>query len=225
MEKNRKRIRILWWICIIVIAFAVGIVCGAMELDREKTMLVTGVFAAVIILSGFVINQLWYRSFCKMLLGYEEILKEQHNPDLYIEKQKELLAGKKSQQIIAMLCINICCGYCEKGDYTTAKQYLMKINPKKIYGVLRAVYWADLAYTHFYLQESEEAMLILQENKEQFDKFGKTEALGGIIAVLEIFALYYSGERDSAKSTLKIKKEEWKGEDTRKDFAYLEALL
>ena len=74
-------------------------------------------------LAWFVINQLWYEEFLHKVESLTPILEKEIHADKYIAENLSLLQGKKSMQIIAILNINICEGYCKKVNYEKANAH------------------------------------------------------------------------------------------------------
>lgn len=122
-ENNRKKIRILWWGFIVLSNLLLGIFSAKYNLSIQMTLSIfRGLFIATM-LAWFVINQLWYKEFLRKVESLSPILEKEIHADKYIAENLSLLQGKKSMQIIAILNMNICEGYCKKGNYEKAKAH------------------------------------------------------------------------------------------------------
>lgn len=223
MEKQRKKIRIIFWVIVIVGSMALGIGTAAFEPDTfAKTALVLGWMAAVAVCS-ITIDLLWYRALNRKLRALQPILLQEHDADRYIDEINMLLAEHKSPHTNAVLKLNLCAAYCEKKEYHLAKEMLLQINPRMLSGINRAVYWADLAYVYFYLQENEQAILILEQQAADFSKLSDNARLGGLIAILSIFQKLAQGDRPGARQLFNQARPKWENDHTAPDFEYLES--
>lgn len=175
-------------------------------------------------LAWFVINQLWYKEFLRKVESLTPILEKENDADKFIAENISLLQGKKSMQIIAILNINICEGYCKKGDYQKAKAHLMEINPKKIHRLLKIYYQLIFIYVLFYLEETEEAMEQLSNLRDTLLRFQNSPELGAMISIVQIFDLLSQNKKQEAHDLLLLSKEKWKENKYQNDFYYLASL-
>ena len=224
MDKNRKKIRIIFWISTIVLSGLFGAGLSAFSVAPPiKTILIV-VFLSIVCFIAMAINLLWYREFNQKLKALQPILLEEHDANRYIQEIQALLEGKKSPQICGILKLNLSAAYCEKKEYGTAKELLLQIDPRKLGGTNRFVYWADLAYVYFYLQENQKATLILEQQQAHFSKLSNNLHLGGLLAILMIFQKITEGDKPGARQLLDQARPQWKNERTAPDFEYLETL-
>lgn len=223
--KNKKKIRWTFVVGWILVALLLGVSKTAFSLSDTVFYVLYGLLLLGILGSWYAVNQSWYRKFVKQVAALDTILTEEHDPDRYIEENEKLLLGKKSAQIKSMLWINLCRGYCAKGDYRGAQQQLELVDEKKIIGIQRIVYWADCAYVAFYLGENDKALMYMAKNKREIDKFEKNKELGGLIAVLHIFELFATDKLDLARALYTLSKETWGDKRNQEDFDHLKALI
>lgn len=97
----------------------------------------------------------------------------------------------------------------------------MQINPKKITGIKKLIFWANLAYIHFYLNENEQACAILTQQQKEFSKFAEHPHLGGLITILSVFKKLSEGETSKANAILEKVRARWENEQNAPDFDYL----
>ncbi len=134
-----------------------GAAFAALEVSRNTRNVLMALWLVAVAVAAVTIDLQWYRSFNRRLQALGPILTEQNDPDRYIEEISVLLEGKKSPQLRGLLLVNLCAAYCDKKEYDIAKALLMQVKPKKLAPINRMVYWADLAYLHFHLQEDAQA--------------------------------------------------------------------
>lgn len=221
MLKNKKKIRIAFWVAAVTLSALLGVATEALEIsDSAKNVLLIvwlGSMAAV----SVAIDLLWYRSFNQRLKALQPILLKERDPDRYIQEISALLEGKKSPQLRGVLLINLSAAYCEKKEYDTAKTLLLQIDPKKLAGINRLAYWADLAYVHFYLHEDERACAALARQEKELLKFADHPHLGGLIAILSVFKKLAEGDKPGAKALLEQARARWENAHSAPDFDYL----
>lgn len=223
--RNRKKSRILFVGGWVIAAFALGICKEAFSLSAPVFYGLYGLLVLGILASWYGVKQWWYIKIVKQAAALEVILGKEHDPHRYIEENERMLIGKKSAQIRTMLLINLCRGYCAKGDYRQARQKLALVEEKNLRGIQRAVYWAACAYVAFYLGENDEALKYMAKNKREIDRFEKNKELGGLIGILHMFELIATDQPKPAQALYTLSKERWLNDQNQKDFDYLEALL
>jgi predicted negative regulator of RcsB-dependent stress response len=121
-----------------------------------------------------------------------------------------------------VLLLNLGAAYCEKQDYDKAKEILLQVNPRRLTGMNRSIYWADFAYVCFYLNENEQANAILTQQKAAFSKLGEDPQVGALIQILLIFQMLSQGNQSGAQILLEQVRPQWENEHTAPDFTYLE---
>lgn len=223
-ERNGNKIRMLWWGFIVISNFLLGIFSAKYNLSIDMKLSIFWGIIIIAILAWFVINQLWYKEFLRKVENLTPILEEENDADKFIAENLSLLQGKKSMQIIALLNINICEGYCKKGDYQKAKAHLMKINPKKIHGLLKLTYHLICIYVLFYLEETEAATEKLSNHRDELLKFENSPELGAMISIVQIFDLLSQKNKQEAHDLLLVSKEKWTINKYQKDYYNLASL-
>ena len=135
----------------------------------------------------------------------------------------ELLKGKRSAFLRGIRCINLCAAFCQKGDWTAAKEALLEISWRRLRGLQRALYLANLAYVCFYLKEDREALETMRHNRAGLQKY--RAQLGALADVLAIFEAAANGEKKAAARLLAEARQDYQGEEACQDFDELERRL
>ncbi len=221
MMENKKRIRTVFWIIVLSGSILLGVLSPALSMaDRARNILLIA-WLVSIAAASVAIDLLWYRAFNRQLKALQPILLEERDPDRYIQEISALLEGKKSSHLRGVLLINLSAAYCEKREYDTAKTLLLQIEPRKLSGINRPVYWADLAYVHFYLREDKQACTILARQQKAFAPLAASPQLGGLLAILTIFQKLSTGDKAGAKAALAQARPRWENAHNAPDFDYL----
>lgn len=223
--KNKKKITISFVGVWVFAALVLGICKAAFSLSNPIFYVLYGLLLLGILVSWYAVNQSWYREFVKKVAALDVILTQEHDPDHYIAENEKLLEGKKSTQIKTMLLVNLCRGYCAKGDYQEAQRQLELVEEKKLIGIQRVVYLADCAYVAFYLGENDKALAYLAKNKRNIDRFEKSRELGGLIAILHMFELLATDKIQLAQALYLVSKDTWEDDHNHEDFDYLKSRL
>ena len=219
---DNKKIRMIFWIVIIVLSIFFGIVAAALDLSPTVRRILMAVYLTFVLISSISIDLLWYRFFNHRLKALQPILLHQRDADRYITEITALLEGKKSPQIRSVLKLNLSAAYCEKKEYEKAKELLLQIKPRKLAGTNRLIYWADLAYVYFYLQENQNAISIMDQQKVPFSKLSDNGYVGGLLAILSIFRKLAENDNIGARQLLDQSRAKWENQYTAPDFEYLE---
>lgn len=225
--KKKKTIILLagGWI---LIAFALGISREAFSLTNPVFYTLYGLLVSGMLATWYAVKQSWYRTFVKQVAALDVILLEEHDPDRFITRNEELLTdktGKNFMQIKTMLLINLCRGYCAKGDYRKAQQKLESVKEKQIFGIQRFAYRADCAYVAFRLGENDKALAYMAKNKRETDRFKANKKLGGLIAILHIFELIATDKPELAQAAYTLAKAAWEDGQNKEEFNYLKDIL
>lgn len=180
------------------------------------------ILSGIIIIGAVFIDILWQRRFIEKLKGLERILREEKNPDKFIEENKKLLQTVKANYNKALIYINLSAGYCDKGDYETAKEILISTPLKGLKGINEIIYYLNLTYIYFRLGENRKALEILERHNKDFSKLEKHPKLGGHIAVVKILESLIQNNVSQAEALLSTSKEKWKDERLLEDWEYLQ---
>ncbi|MEA4934923.1 MAG: hypothetical protein VB071_15270 [Lawsonibacter sp.] len=220
MEKHRTAIRAIFWTFLVLGSALLGVGLAAFHLDRSAKNIIVGGWFVFIVLTAVAIDLLWYRELWKQVEALRPFLTE--DPDYYIREIRVLLEGKRSPHLRGVLLVNLSAAYQEKRDYQTAVQLLHSVNPKKLTGINRSIYWADLANAYFYLGENSRALDIMAEQEFDFSKLTETTQLGGLLAILSVFQMLASGNRPGAKQRLEQLRPRWEDPHNSREFEDLE---
>lgn len=184
------------------------------------------IIASIIILVGAMgINIIWQVNLMKKLKSFEKYLKEEGNPDKFIEENEKLLQTMKSDYNRTIIKINLSAGYCDKEEYETAKNILLSEPIKQVKGINKVIYYINLAYIYFRLEENQKALSILEQQKKEFSDFEKNLSLGGHITVLKIFQNIAENQLEEAQNLLTIAKDKWDDKRLLKDWEYLQTTI
>ena len=152
------------------------------------------------------------------------ILLEENGIDRYILEIQTLLSVKHSTSIVDLLKIILSQAYCGKKDYNLAKGILLEVNPRKLARINQTVYWADLAYIYYQLQEDTYANPIMEKQKRKFIKQSANPRLAKRISILWIFQAISNHDKDKARILLEQYKEKWKDDSNPSDFEMLKSM-
>ena len=217
----KKRIRIWYWILLILGSLAVGVALAAWDGPAgTKTALAIG-WLALAVIAAIAIDLLWYRRLGQKLNALSRVLTEERDPDRYIAEVDRLLGDCRSPQLRQVRLIDLGTAYCEKEDYPKAKELYLQVRPEKLPPHIRAVYWADLALVSLHLGEEGEMCRILETEETLLAPFREQEPLGGLLAVLSIARLLAEGEAEDAAALLAEAQPRWETPRNAAEFAAL----
>lgn len=224
MEKKRKRIRIIYWVVLILGAAGIGVFAAMQDLPahlRISLIVSWALLGAIVSLSTDI---LWAQSVGKQLAKLTPILTEEKDADRYIAELTALMGDIRSPQLHQIYLVNMGAAYCEKNDYYNAKRYLEQVVPKKLAKLNRVVFWADMALVLFYLNEKDDACRIMEDHAAAFAKFQDSALLGGTIAIIHIFYLLAKEKKEDAKTALDAANAKWRNPRTADDLDHLAKL-
>lgn len=216
MENHRTAIRAIFWTILVLGSALLGVGVAAFHLDGFAKKFMVGGWFFLIVLTAVVIDLLWYRELGKKVEALRPALTE--DPDRYIREIRALLEGKRSPHLRGVLLVNLSAAYQQKRDYQTAVQLLCSVNPKKLTGINRSIYWADLANAYFYLGENSKALDILTAQEPDFFRLTETAQLGGLLAILSVLQMLALGNRPGAKQRLAQVRPRWEDAHNSREF-------
>ncbi|MGE4276363.1 MAG: hypothetical protein AB7E30_04190 [Lawsonibacter sp.] len=216
MDKHRTAIRTTFWTVLVLGSALLGVGLAAWDLDSHTKKFMIGGWLLLMVLAVIAIDLLWYRELGKKVEALRPVLTE--DPGRYIQEIRALLEGKRSPQLRSVLLVNLSAAYQEKEDYQTARDLLLSVNPKKLAGINRAVYWADLALAYFHLGEDAQALEILAAQESSFSKLTETSVLGSLLAILSVFQKLALGDRAGAKHRLDEVRPRWEEAHNAREF-------
>ena len=216
-----KKIRRIYYTAVILGSFAIGIAAPALGLSSGARAAVVILWLAAVGISALIVNLRWLKGLNAEVTALTPLLDS--DPDLYIERLTALLGGRRSKALRQLLAINTAAAYCRKKDYAEAEELLRSIDGRGLYSVYRPVHQADLALCLFYQGKYDEAIAVMDENRELFRTHAENPQLGGVLAVLELFGLAAKGEYQKALELLPGARTKW-GEGCRDDLNHIERL-
>jgi tetratricopeptide (TPR) repeat protein len=220
MEKQKKRIRAIFWVVVVLACILVGMGLAASGLTTKMKTIVALICVAAVAVAAVVIDLAYYRRLGKAVDALLPLLHQ--DPDAYIQGIEELLHGAKNLGLRQTRAINLAAAYCEKGDYRQAAQQLESLDPNQLAPQHKGVYWADYALTQFHLHHKKKACDILTQQAQLFAPLENSRHLGGLLAVLEIFRLLAEGDQASARKMLDLARVAWPEDTVKSELDYLE---
>ena len=126
----------------------------------------------------------------------------------------------------AILQINLAAAYTEKKEYEKAKSLLEAIDParvRRMKGLHKAVYFANLAYLYFYLDEQGKALQIMEERKKLFAAHQNDNSSGFAVVygVLTAFTSFIKGDEVLAREQMESVQASFPEADLDRDLAFL----
>lgn len=221
--ENRGLVRALWWVGVLLAGALVLVASLSLGLGPQWLALLFALVGVGAVVAALVINTMWLRAFCGQISALYPILEEEKDPDRYIQCLNELLADKRSAFLRGIRSINLCAALCQKGDWAAAKEALLEISWRRLHGLQRALYLANLAYVCFYLKEDREALEAMRHNKAAMQKYRMQ--LGALADVLAIFEAAAKGEKKTAVRLLAEARQDYQDEEICKDLDELERRL
>ena len=221
--ENRGLLRALWWAGVLLAGALVLVASLSLGLGPQWLALLFALVGVGAVAAALVITALWLREVSRQVSALYPILAEEKDPDRYIQSLNELLKGKRSAFLRGIRCINLCAAFCQKGDWTAAKEALLEISWRRLRGLQRALYLANLAYVCFYLKEDREALEAMRHNRAGLQKY--RAQLGALADVLAIFEATANGEKKAAARLLAEARQDYQGEEACQDFDELERRL
>lgn len=223
MEKNKKKIRIIFWSVLIVLSAIVGALIAHFDPPSHlrRTAITLWLFAAVA--AAIAIDMIWLKEMKKQLGVLAQLLP--HDPDGYIEGINRLLGDKKGRAWQQIRIINISAALCEKRDFNQARRVLEGLSPQKIPRVNRVIYWANLALACFCSGDHAAGSQIMSAQGKTFASMADSDVLGAQFAMLDILYLFYGGKKDEAAQKLALAKSHWPQVRHKRDLDYLTSII
>lgn len=218
--ENRSLIRVLWWAGVLLAGALALVASMSLGLEPQWLALLFAIVGVCAVVAALVINAMWLREFCGQVSALYPILEEEKDPDRYIQCLNELLADKRSAFLRGIRSINLCAAYCQKQEWAAAKQALLEISWRRLRGLQRTLYLANLAYVCFYLKEYKEALEALRHNRAGMQKY--RAQLGALADVLAIFEAAAKGETKTAARLLAEARQDYQDEEIARDLDELE---
>lgn len=223
MQSRRKKIRMAFWIVIILGSALLGVCAAAFQWEGRHRNLILAGWLTLVVVAALIMDLAWYRWLGNQVDSLLPLLHT--DPDRYIDKLNRLLAGSKSLNIQHTRAINLAAAYSEKKDYRTAERLLAGMDPRRLPPQQRSVYWADLALIRFHRGKSESACDIIREQTQLFAAQKHSSQLGGLLAVLSVYYAEATGDKQLAWERLHLARGAWKSASIRKELDEVEEYL
>lgn len=219
-----KKIKTIFWIILIVFSAALGAMTEAFQIESSRKIALLLVWLSLCASVSIWIHLWGYYKLQQKINSLKPILLEEHGVDRYIKEIKNLLSVKHSSHLICVLKITLSMAYCERKDYILAKEVLLEVNPRKLARINQTIYWADLAYIYFQLQDVTHANQIMEKQKRPFLKQNTNPRLAGLISILWILQALSEHNKEKARLLLNQSREKWENDSNQTDFDTLESL-
>ncbi|MCR5388134.1 MAG: hypothetical protein K6E56_02675 [Lachnospiraceae bacterium] len=224
-EKNKWKIRVLYWILAIVGAAIIGTVCAFAMVSPETLTVILWVYVIALVLVWLVINMTYVSKLAREVNALLPILRDENDPDRYLDELNNLIGDSKSKAFRSILCLNSSAAYCDKEDYETAKSFLLQLDPKSIPGVNRLVYYLNMALISIHLGDDDAAMDIWNGHKDEFEKYKDSEHFGPAISAVRFFSMIKENRKDDALAEIEKAKQKWTRPRELKQICFMEGLL
>lgn len=169
--------------------------------------------------AGLVYYAFWFKNFAQKVNSILPLMDS--NPDEYISETQKLLENKLTNNIRSMLIINIAVAHMEKGDYSSAKQTLTRINGTSLKKSNRSVYFLNLTYVLIQLGENERALELIKKFKKHFLSLPMGGNLPRLNAFVLIFEAMEGNNWDEAAKQMDDVNLNWPNKVTGVDFTIL----
>lgn len=169
------------------------------------------IVGALVIVGAVIINCIYQIKFVKKLNKITKLITEDDNIDLFFEKIEKLLTKCKSNYNRSLLLINLSYGYAKKEQYAKGLEVLESIEPKRVKGINKIIFYLNMSCFHFHLGNYEDVISITEKNSKEFSKFKNNPHLGWNIASNNIYFYIAKGEFEEAKKLIEEAKEKWNG--------------
>lgn len=218
--KYRKQIRVVFTVLLFIVAIILGIYSGIHGSFSNKAVLI---FIAVYFVLAFLVNMIWAKQLQKQVFMAAEILERDKDADRYLREMERLTGALKSTAGLEMYYINMAVGYMAKDEYEAALQYMQQLKsvPRGRNGM---IYWMDLAYCYFHLEQMDKAMAIMREQKEPFQEREQNPGADNILCLiyeLRIFESVCQGEKEQAMVYYEKALPLWEKRSRDEDRAYM----
>lgn len=221
-KKTMWKLRIVFWAFTIIIAMAIGAFCAVGQVSDGTFRIILVTYVVVMIGAWLAVNILYTARLAKKVNGLLPILREENDPDRYLEELTGLIGNADSKAFRSVYKLNCAAAYCDKEEYEKARSILLEMEPRNIPGPDRLVYLLDMALIHMHLGEDEAALSIWNERGAEFEKFRENDNMGAAVASLRIFSLIAEGQRSEALDEIGRCREKWTRKREIKEWNFLE---
>ncbi len=221
MEKQRRKIRKIFWIVLIAGSSVLGGLKGVLGLEGTEAHLLTGSWLAFLFIASIWIDLHWHRKMQKKLAEALKILLEEKDPDRYMEELHKLFEGVKRRNLLVSYYVNLSVAYAEKKEYEKALDCLEKIESDRLRGQFKAAYWANRSLFCFHLGKGEEGRDILQKQGMLLSKYKEHPYAAETLDILPVLEQMSLSEWEKAEELLAEVRNKWQNAD---DLEYFDGL-
>lgn len=181
--------------------------------------------AGIAVVAGAALLNLLYTGKYQKRMRQALALLEEGRAREYTEAVENLLASARGRALRNLLQLNLSAGYCEQKQFDRAIGVLEELSGERLWGMMKAVHRLNLSLCYFYTRQGEKALALYSESRESFSRFRGNPALGGNLAVLDMFAAIECGRYDEAGGLLESARKSWDNPRLQEDYRYIEDLL
>ncbi len=222
---DKRKIRIYFLVGIGASSLILGFAQGALKLPKTTARIIFFVYVLTMLGVYYYVNMKWFRAFMHEIDLLQPILTVYKKPSKYRQELTFLMGEPKSAQLKTVYNMGICASYCVEENWEMAKESLLAVPYKKIFGLQKIAYNADLAYVHFRMNEDEEAFSIIDNNRAEFIKCSGMDRIGALIMCVFIIELIKKNDKEKAREMFVQTKERWQQKALEDEYAYIENLL
>lgn len=215
-----KKKKLALWAGIIGASCLFGAAIALLGVTGDARTIALVLWSVVIITVYAIVTMSDGRKTVAKIQEVNRLLTEEHDIEGYIAGLNRLLVEEKDNfQAQQILRINLTVAYIENRDHEKALAVLKEINPKRLNRQNAAFYWVNLGLCHFYLDQVEEGMRVVELQRKAFDEMRKVPQASPALAFLEIFENLHTGNREDAVALLETARVTWENERNAADFA------
>lgn len=160
-------------------------------------------FLAVVILgSSVLVNLIWQFRFMRKLKQINRAFKENNDIEKFIRANEELFKTTRSPHFRSLLQINLSAAAARKNDYKKGMELLLEVDLKKLSGINKAVYYCNLIHFYFKLDEKEEALRLMKEQRKLLQRWEDSTHLQVYILIVRQLERIANGRFDEAEKYL-----------------------
>ena len=227
-NKGGNIVRIIRFLCLVLLILFLCLAGKVVfHVPMETVMVYYWPVAGCVVVGCVLIQVLYSVYYCRKINQLLKLMTEEKKMDLFIEKATQLAQKCKNRLLVSIIQINLAAAHAEQKQYQKAKELLQSIPQKSIRrfkGQHRAVYYANLAYVYYYLDEQGKALHIMDENKKLFETYQKDaiNGFGAVYGVLQAFTSFTKGNETLAKEQMEATQAAFPEADVERDVAFLQ---
>lgn len=187
------------------------IVKNVMDIEDDVFFKQYMIVGTLVIVGAVIINCIYQIKFAKKLRLITKQMTEEKNYDLFFEEIENLLKKYKSSYNRSLLLINLSYGYAKKKEYAKGLEVLQSIEPKRVKGINKIIFYLNMSCFYFHLGNYEDVISITEKNNKEFYKFKNNAHLGWNIASNDIYYNIAMNKLEEAEKLLNEAKEKWNG--------------